>query len=65
MSKKSFKVNKNIYWEAYIDNSIIDFKDVANISYINWEIIIDWETDLDEIFNEFMNYVISLQNEQI
>lgn len=65
MLKKSFKVNEKLYWEKYINNSILDFKDIAKISYKKWELIIEWETDLDEIFNELMNYVISLQNEQI
>lgn len=65
MIKKSFKINEKIYWEIFINESIKDFKGGANISYKNWEIIIEGETDIDEIFNELMNYVIYLQNEQI
>lgn len=65
MLKKSFKINKNIYWEKYIKESIEDYKDIAEISYKDGEIIIEGEGDLDEIFNELMNYVISIQNEQV
>lgn len=65
MTKKNFKINKNIYWEKYIKEAIEDYKDIAKISYKDGEIIIEWDSDLDEIFNELMNYVISIQNEQI
>ena len=65
MIKKSFKIDKNFYWEEFIKESIKDFKDVANISYKNWEISIEWELNHEEIFNELMNYSLWLQNESI
>lgn len=65
MTKINFKINKNIYWEKYIKEAIEDYKDIAKISYKDSKIIIEWDSDLDEIFNELMNYVISIQNEQI
>ncbi len=65
MIKKSFKIEKKFYGAEFIKTSIIDFKDIANISYKNWEISIEWEQNHEEIFNEFMNYCLWLQNESI
>jgi hypothetical protein len=46
--------------------TISDFKEFADIKYINPILEIEWTTDIEieEIFGEFMNYVISNINEQ-
>jgi hypothetical protein len=60
--KKSFKIDSGIYSEEKIQQAISDFKEVANISFINSTISIESNTkeDIEEIFNELMNYIISL-----
>ena len=63
MSKKTFKIDSSIYNNDFIFRAIDDFKDYYNIAFKNWEIIIEWYDNIDEIFNEFMNYVIWLINE--
>lgn len=65
MLKKNFKINNNIYPENFILSAIEDFQEVGTINYNEWDLIIEWsvDDDLDEIFNEFMNYVIWLINE--
>ncbi len=65
MSKKSLKLDKEIYNEEVIRQAIEDFKNIAFITYKNFEIIVEWEWDLEEILNEFMNYCLGLQNESI
>lgn len=65
MIKKSFKIDKNIYKEIQLKESIEAYKDIAKITYKGWEITIEAESDIEEIFNELMNYVIYIQNEQI
>lgn len=65
MIKKSFKIDKNIYKEIHLKESINAYKDIAKISYENWKVTIEAESDIEEIFNELMNYVIYIQNEQI
>jgi hypothetical protein len=63
MLNQNFKIEDSIYPENIIVQAIKDFFDVANISYKNWEIIIESDDDIEEIFNEFMNYVVVLCNE--
>lgn len=63
MLKQNFKIEGSIYPENIIIQAIEDFNDVANISYENWEIVIESEDNITEIFNEFMNYVVWLYNE--
>ncbi len=63
MLKKTFKIDSSIYTNNIILKAIEDFKDYYIISFDNSEIIIDWYDNIDEIFNEFMNYVIWLINE--
>lgn len=65
MIKQTYKVAKDIYLKDSIIEAIEAYKDIANITYKNNELIIEAETDLDEIFNELMNYVIYIQNEKI
>lgn len=62
MLKKSYKIDYKIYSDKSIEDAIIDYKDIANIKYEKWELIIEAESDLDEIFNELMNYVIYIDN---
>ena len=63
--KKEFEINSEIYAENIIKQTIIDFEEVSEITYNKWKLTISWENDIeiDEIFNEFMNYVIWLINE--
>jgi len=67
MLKQSFKIENNIYSEDIINNAIEDFCEIAKISYNKWNLVILAEKDsnIEEIFNEFMNYVLWLQNELI
>ena len=64
--KKEFKIDKEIYSKKYIKQAIIDYKDIAEINFNDWLLIINWDKndEIIEIFNEFMNYVIWLSNEQ-
>jgi hypothetical protein len=45
--------------------TISDFSEVSDISYNNWKLNIVWdnESEIEEVFNEFMNYLISNINE--
>ncbi len=63
MQKQNFKIEDSIYPENIIVQAIEDFNEVSNISYKSWEIIIESDEDINEIFNEFMNYVVWLYNE--
>lgn len=64
--EKTYKINAEIYSEDLIENAIIDFKEVSKIKYWKGNLSILGENDLeiDEIFNEFSNYIIWLFNEQ-
>jgi len=63
--KKEFDINLEIYPEEKIKEAIDDFKEVWKIALENNKIIISWESEveIEEIFNELMNYIISLINE--
>ncbi len=63
--KKEYKVDKSIYPDKHINIAISDFKDVSDIKYNNWIVIIlgDNEAEIEEVFNEFINYTIWLINE--
>lgn len=65
MQKKCFKIEDSFYPENIIAQAIKDFKEISNISLNDWQLEIESETleEIDEIFNEFMNYVIWLYNE--
>ena len=66
MQKKEFQIENSIYDESSIKKSIEDF-DWFDISYIEGKLSISWdnENEIDEVFNEFMNYVLWMQNEII
>jgi hypothetical protein len=59
---KKYEINSEIYSEDVINQGIIDFEEVSNIKFENNKLIISSE-DSEEIFNEFMNYCISLISE--
>ena len=60
--KKIFNIDSEIYSDDKIQNAISDFGEVADIQFSNSTITITWINDfeIEEIFNELMNYVISL-----
>lgn len=63
--EKKYKISSDLYKEKYINNAISDYNEVCNIDYKGWFLVISWDSagDIEEIFNEFMNYVIWLINE--
>lgn len=62
MQKRNFKINTSIYSEGAIASAIEQYSEIANIQYSAGEIVIEGEDDtsIEEIFNEFMNFVLSL-----
>jgi len=64
--KKEYKIDSDIYSDAIITETISDFEEVADIKYKKNILEITGENDneIEEIFWEFMNYVISNINEQ-
>lgn len=64
--KIKFKIDKEIYSKKDIKQAIVDFNDVSEITFNDWILTIKWENEaeINVIFNEFMNYVIWLFNEQ-
>jgi len=63
--KKEFEINTELYSEDIINQAISDFEEVTEIVFQNNNLEIKWdsEEEIDEIFNEFMNYCVSLINE--
>ena len=61
MSKKTFHVNNTLYPEDVIQDAIIAFSDYS-ITSIDGAIIIEDE-DPQYVFDEFMNYILSLSLE--
>jgi len=59
--ERTYPLDFGIYKIWILDKAILDFKDVSNIKIsktgitISWE----WESEIQEIFMEFMNYVTS------
>lgn len=64
--EKKFKIDVEIYSEEIIGKALVDYEEIPGIKFFDWNIIISWENELeiDEIFNEFFNYVIWLYNER-
>ena len=62
--KKEFEINSEIYSEDIVNDAILAFEDVSVIIFENNKIKLegDSEIEIDEIFNELMNYVIWLVN---
>lgn len=62
MMKKEFQISWEIYSEDAIAQAIEDFSDITSISYTGENLDITWESEdeIQEVFHEFMNYVLSL-----
>jgi len=66
MSKISLKIDNSIYDYDVVLQAIEDYKDIALIQNDNWYIYLESkDNNEEEILNEFLNYVINLQNESI
>jgi hypothetical protein len=63
--KKEFKISLDFYPEEKIKQAIEDFKEVWEITLEQSKLIINWDNqdEIEEIFNELMNYIIALVNE--
>jgi len=63
--EKQYEIDSEIYSQNNVMETISDFSEVSDISYNNWKLNIVWdnESEIEEIFNEFMNYLISNINE--
>ncbi|MFK7779950.1 MAG: HxsD-like protein [Candidatus Gracilibacteria bacterium] len=61
--KKEFKIDSEIYSEKIIKEAIGDFEGVTKIELEKNLLIIEGKSteEIDEVFNELMNYVISLE----
>jgi hypothetical protein len=64
--QKKYLIDGEIYSQKMIKRALIDFFQVSemNFSENQLEITGDSESEIDEIFNECMNYCISLISEQ-
>ena len=60
--EKEYNVSMDIYSLDVITRAVCDFSDVADIIYKNDILHISWSSaeEIEEIFNEFMNYVLSI-----
>lgn len=63
--EKNFKIEKEIYDKDILKKAIIDFEEVTKIFLEENNLIISWDTEeeIEEIFNELMNYYIWLFNQ--
>ncbi|ATU05388.1 hypothetical protein BKN14_02960 [Candidatus Gracilibacteria bacterium HOT-871] len=63
--EKIFKIEKEIYDKDILKKAIIDFEEVTKIFLEENNLIIsgDTEEEIEEIFNELMNYYIGLFNQ--
>lgn len=63
--EKTYEIDNSIYPENIIERTIVDFKEVAEITFSGWKITIPWEDDIEieHIFNELMNYSTALIND--
>ena len=61
--KSIFNIDINLYDEIKLLEAIKDFSDVWKIKLENSVLSIYWDSknEIQEIFNELMNYVISLE----
>lgn len=62
---KNFEINNYFYPIDIINQWIIDFEEVSKITIKEGILNITWsdENDIDNIFNEFINYITWLINE--
>lgn len=61
MSKKTFNIDKSLYPEKVIQEAI-DIFQWYTINYVDGVIVIDDE-DAQRIFDELMNYILSIFSE--
>ena len=61
MSKKTFNISSQLYPEDMIHQGIDDFQ-WYNIIYDNSILVID-DPDAERVFDEFMNYILSIFSE--
>jgi len=61
--KKDYKIDIELYSMDNIKQAISDFSEVSEILLKNSVISISWkdENEINEIFNELLNYIISLE----
>ena len=57
--QKKYEIDLEIYDQKSILEAIKDFKEIWDIKFKDWILTIDWDNDtsIQEIFNEFMNYL--------
>lgn len=63
MKTKTYIISNDIYDSSKIEAAISDFSDIWTIQYEKWFLYISFSEDsneADEIFAEFMNYVLAL-----
>lgn len=62
---QNYKIDTSIYNENIIIQAIEDFKEITRITFVNNQFEIIWESveEIEEVFNELMNYIVSLINE--
>lgn len=63
--KKEFIVDSSIYDDVILHQMITDFKEVASIEFLGNILTIEGDSpeEIDECFNESMNYCIWLIND--
>ena len=65
--QKEYKIDTKIYGVDFLMQGISDFSDVWKINLENNILHIFWEneSEITEIFNEYINYVSGLINENL
>jgi len=63
--KKEFEINLELYSKEKITEAIEAFSEIWDIVFSEWKIRISWDNmeEINEIFNELMNYILWLINE--
>lgn len=61
--KNEFPIDFEIYSKSILNEAILDFSEIAKIELDKNSLVIEWKSidEINEFFNEFMNYVISLE----
>ncbi len=60
--KIDFPLSLEIYDEEKILQALEDFSEVCSVEFYAWKLSFSWEneSEIQENFREFMNYVLSL-----
>jgi hypothetical protein len=63
--KKEYELSLKLYSKEVLKQAIKDFEEVSLIKIKGTKLIVEWDTssEIEEVFNEFMNYVIWLIND--